>query len=250
MYTFGSGVMFGTSTAANPTPAEFGALQDVSVDISFSNKQLYSQYQVPIMVARGQAKIAGKAKLASLNANLINSLFLNATSAAGQRLVAYKESHTVPSTPYQVPVTNSTTFVADLGVYYGSGPNAGQALQEVASTPATGQYSFSAGTYTFAAGDTGVTVLISYTYTLATGGSTLSWSNPLMGLAPVFSAQFQQQVTQPSNVSKTFTWMFYACTSNKMTFASALENYMIPEFDFDIFANSAGQIGVLSVVDF
>ena len=250
MYTFGSGVMFGTSTAANPTPAEFGALQDVSVDISFSNKQLYSQYQIPIMVARGQAKIAGKAKLANLNANLINSLFLNATQAAGQRLVAYKEAHLIPTTPYQVTVTNSATFVADLGVYYTSGVNAGSALLEVASAPATGQYAFAAGIYTFAAADTGLNVVISYTYTLATGGNTLSWTNPLMGLAPVFSAQFQQQVTQPSGVAKTFTWMFYACTSNKMTFASALEGYMIPEFDFDIFANNIGQIGVLSVVDF
>jgi len=55
----------------------------------------------------------------------------------------------------------------------------------VASSPATGQYSVNTATgiYTFASGDTGASVLISYTFTAATTGTQLNITNQLMGFA-------------------------------------------------------------------
>ncbi len=51
---FGSGVLIATPSGANATPVQFGTLQDVSIDISFSSKQLFGQYQFPIALARGE----------------------------------------------------------------------------------------------------------------------------------------------------------------------------------------------------
>ena len=52
------------------TPVPFGALQDVSMDISSSKKELYGQRQFPLAVARGTGKIDCKAKAASFSAML------------------------------------------------------------------------------------------------------------------------------------------------------------------------------------
>jgi len=42
---------------ANPTPVPFGALQDISLDFSWTMKELYGQYQMPLAVGRGAAKV-------------------------------------------------------------------------------------------------------------------------------------------------------------------------------------------------
>src|SRR5208283_697884 len=64
---FGSGVLIGTTSAG---PLQFGTLQDVSVDFSFSLKSLMGQYQFPVAVARGAGKISGKEKSPNFDANL------------------------------------------------------------------------------------------------------------------------------------------------------------------------------------
>jgi hypothetical protein len=64
---------------------KFGALQDVSVDISFNLKELYGQNQFPLTIARGQGKIEGKAKFANLNGGMVNDLFFGQTNAPARR---------------------------------------------------------------------------------------------------------------------------------------------------------------------
>jgi len=73
------------------------------------------------------------------------------------------EVHSVPTTgPYTSPADNTLgTWTFDLGVVYASN---NIPLTRVPNSPATGQYSVANGIYTFAAGDAGVTVLISYRY--------------------------------------------------------------------------------------
>ena len=73
--------------------------------------------------------------------------------------------HSVPGRPpFTITVSNATHFVADQGVTYAS---TGLPLIAVALDSGAGQYTFNAatGVYTFAAGDAGAGVLISYTYT-------------------------------------------------------------------------------------
>ena len=184
---FGSGILIATPSVANPTPVQFGTIQEVSVDFSFATKQLLGQFQFPVAVARGAGKISGKAKFANIDGAVLNTLFFNSTQSAGQKLWSYNEPGTISASPFQVTVANGATFDADLGVQYAA---TGKALTRVASAPATGQYSVAAGVYTFAAVDTGLGVLTTYSYTQAVTGGKSVIGNKLMGVAPLFQIDF------------------------------------------------------------
>jgi hypothetical protein len=70
------------------------------------------------------------------------------------------ETVTIPTTPYQITALQANgTWGQDDGLTI-----AGVAGVPVASAPTTGQYSVSAGVYTFAAADTGKAVVLNYSY--------------------------------------------------------------------------------------
>ena len=159
----------------------------------------------------------------------------------GQTTTANGESATIPATsPYTVTVANAATFAANLGVLNAS---TGVALEKVASgsTPATGQYSVSAGTYTFAAADEGLSVSVSYTYTVAASGRVFTVSNALLGVQPVFKAALETLYTAPSGLKKAVLTL-NACVSNKLSMATKHEDFAIPEMDFEAFADDAGNV--------
>jgi hypothetical protein len=86
-YNFGAGTLFLVRTdIAVPTPVRVGTLQNVTIDMSFTVKELYGQYQAPVAVARAQQKITGKAKIANLNARQLNDTFLGQTLATGEQI--------------------------------------------------------------------------------------------------------------------------------------------------------------------
>lgn len=245
MFMFGSGVLFGKRTdVANSTPTLFGTLQEVQIDLQFTNKELYGQNQFPVAVARGEGKIQGKAKFASINGRAYNDLFLGQTLASGETRVAYMEAGAVPAaSPYTVTVANAVTFKEDLGVINAS---TGIALVKVASAPATGQYSVdeATGTYTFAAADTGTAVLYNYRYTMSTAGSgqSINISNQLLGTAPQFQAVFYETYQ-----SKQLSLTLNACISDKLSLQTKTSDFTVPEMDFSAFADAAGNIGLLSI---
>lgn len=236
MFSFGSGVLLGTRTdVANATPVNFGLVQEVQLDLQFTAKELYGQYQFPVAIARGQAKASGKAKMAQVSGLAFNNLFFGASLAAGQLATAYGEAQSVPaSTPFTISVANAAAWQDDYGVVFAA---TGLPLSKVASAPATGQYSVAAGVYTFNTADAGKAVLISYTYTVASSGQQLTLSNPLLGTTPTFQAQLYTSFQgKPVNVK------LFNCVSSKLAFATKLEDFVIPELDFDIFANAAGNV--------
>ena len=243
-YSFGSGVLFGTrSDVANATPIRFGALQDVSIDFSFTLKELHGQYQFPLAVGRGAGKISGKAKFAQINGLTLNSLFFGQSLATGQTLTSLTEAQSVPAaSPYTVTVANAATFAADLGAVYAA---TGLPLAKVASAPAQGQYSVSAaGVYTFAAADASAAILISYTYAQASAGATMTIANQLLGTAPTFQANFYEVFN-----GKQVNLQLNQCVGEKLTLATKQEDFTIPEFDFMAFADAAGNIGKISVAE-
>lgn len=233
--SFGSGILTATNLSANSVPIIFGALQDVTLDISGTTKQLYGQTQFPIASARGEIKISGKAKMGQISGPLYSSLFFGVASATGTVSTAYSESHAVPATPFTVTVTNGATFAQDLGVVYAS---SGIPLTPVAASPATGQYSVNTvtGLYTFASGDTGVSVLISYTYSQAAIGSTIDVGNPLQGVQPVFSVIVSRGYNNTGERYK-----LWSCIAAKLSLPTKRADWGISELDFDCFANAAGK---------
>jgi hypothetical protein len=240
MFEFGSGTLWGFpvggNTAANPTPMKFGTLQDVSLDISGDVKQLYGQKQFPEAVARGKCKITGKSKFTAINGKMLNDLFFGQTLGTGMIKTALDESVSVPTTPFTITVSNAAQFKQDWGVRY---TTTGIPLTRVASAPVLGQYSVNTGTgvYTFAAADTGAAVLISYTFTAAAAGTQLNITNQLMGFAPTI-----QVLLETVYNTNQFSVMLYSVVASKLSFATKQEDFIIPEFDFEAFANAAGQV--------
>lgn len=238
-YAFGSGALWGIDSGANPTPARFGILQDVSVDFTQSIKELNGTYTYPVAIAAGTGKIAVKAKWAQLIGRLLNTLFFASTKSTGQLAVAQDESGTIPTTPFQVTVANAANFVDDLGVRDGT---TGINLVRVASGPTTGQYSVAAGVYTFASADTGKAVKIDYTYNITGSGEKIAIGNPLLGVKPSFKSVFTQTY---NNLRQTLTLNF--TMSNKLSIASKLEDFMMPEFDMSAAADAANVVGTWSL---
>jgi hypothetical protein len=240
-FTFGSGVMTGvrTDVSGTVTPSQFGTLQEGSIEFGASSKALFGQFQFPVAIARGTGNIKGKAKLGAINARLFNDLFFQGTLAVGHQKVSWNEGPSaIPGTPYQVTVVNSATWVADMGVI---DVTTGSEMSRVASAPATGQYAVAAGVYTFAAADTTKQVLISYRYTAAASGKTVTITNNLLGVNPTFELTFNRRYN-----NKEFTVRLLQCVSTKLAFNGKLEDFEMPDFEFDAFSNASGVIGYIS----
>jgi hypothetical protein len=249
---FGSGSLWGVvtqfldgSTPLTPTIVKVGTLQEWALDISWDTKQLYGGFDSPVAIGRGKAKYPLKFKFAQLNANLLQSFVFGTPGqpAAGETLMAEDEQHTVPgSTPYSITISppNSGTFVADWGVRYAS---SGLTLTKVASAPTGGQYSVSAGVYSFASTDANAGVLISYEYTL-TSGYTIQVSRQLLGSLPTF--KFFGKVMFSG---KQMTVKMNQVVASKLSMQTKLDDFMIPEIDAEAFADASGTVMYLSMVE-
>jgi hypothetical protein len=250
MYLFGSGLLWGTplsdaagSAIANPTPLIFGTLQDTEIDIKFELKQLHGQNQFAVAVGRGKGSISGKAKMADIRAGFLETIVFGSSGSAGLVSAVYDTvGAAIPTTPFTITPTvpSSGTWAADLGVIDAS---TGRAMTRVASAPTAGQYSVSAGVYTFAAADTGKTVYINYRYTAtSTVARKMNVTNLPMGYAPTFRADFYGPYQGKSAV---FT--LNSCISEGLKIAAKNDDFSVPEMGFQAFADAAGVIGTLAV---
>jgi hypothetical protein len=239
---FGSGIVIarplsqsGSSLAPVPSPKQAAELQNVSFDIKGDLKELYSLYQYPDDVAVGKKKITGKAQLGALDLMLLNQIFAANAVAAGIVDVQWNEAHTVPtSSSYNVVVTNSTHFLNDYGVVYAA---TGLPLLPTTGSPTQGQYSVSGGTYTFSSADASAAVLISYTWTNSTTGSTYTLSQQLMGTSPTFDLV----VIAPYQATYA-SIHFLNCKCSSISFATKLDDFAMMNMEFGVFATAGGQV--------
>jgi hypothetical protein len=253
MFLFGSGVLLATpqgltpyGTTLNTTPINVGLINEVSLDISASTKQLYGQQAYPLAVGIGTRKLTGKAKMARISGQALGTLFFGYQPSVGETLTSYAQSGSIPTTPFQITPTvpSSGTWARDMGVVYAA---TGLPLQQVASGPTTGQYSVSAGVYTFASADTGLSVLISYQYTVtATTTRTFTVSNPTIGPNLPFSLNL---FAQDPTTNAQFSMYLYNVVASKLSMGFKLEDFMMPELDFEVYANAAGQVMQLNFAD-
>lgn len=247
-YLFGAGTVVASAdmdaygnTIATPTPVEMGVLQGASVDFGFDLKTLFGRGQFAVDAARGKGSIKGKASAARVNGALLNSLVFGQTMTGGSitTMPQSVSGSVIPSTAgYTVLIAppNTGTFKADLGVTDAKAVP----LKRVASAPTAGQYSVdeSTGTYTFAVADAGKTVFINYRYSAtiagAQGGTVM---NVDMGSAPTFALDLMQAYK-----GKILHFKFYRCMSNKLGMATKQDDYNIPDFEFEAFADDTGRV--------
>ena len=222
-----------------PTPVPFGIIEDVNFDFSFSKKELVGQYQLAVDIARAEQKLACKAKFARVFSNAYDLFFGQGVTPSAGVQITRNEPHTVGSGLTQ-QVTNHTTYVADLGVFYAA---SGIQLTRVApASEATGKYSVdvTTGTYTFVAADE-VALLFNYTNTVATLNQ-LTLANQLMGTGPRFSVYMTTLY-----LGNYVNFVFNNATSEKLANPFKNTDYLKQELDFDIMADAAGNIGSLTL---
>lgn len=240
---FGAGYIFlqaiGGNTTANPTPVRPLTLQGFSCDISATSKELMGNLQFPDDVATSDKKLTGKFQFGQTDIGLYNELFFAETLSVGGVAAAILEPHTVPAvSTYTITVTQSATYTQDWGVTY----NTGTRLQRVASGPTLGQYSVAAGVYTFAAADASAAILITYNYTLSSAGSSLIAHNQLQGYSPLIQILACQTYSKSSNAGVASTVMIYNARITKLSMDGKRDGYLIPEMDFEGFADPTGQV--------
>lgn len=244
---FGAGTLYGTplvdatgTAIANPTPTKFGVLQEITLDIEFSTKELYGSQQFPVAIGRGQGKITGTAKNAQINGLVWAGLFFGQNAVNGI-LGVYTDSvgQAIPaSTPWQLTIVppSSGTFTSDLGVINAQG----NPMKVVAATPTTGQYAVNnaTGVYTFAAADTGLTVFINYRYTAtSTTANKSTVLSEAMGYNNIFAIDLAMNY-----YGQQMNFHLYQCSSSKLSIATKLEDFMIPEFSFEAFADTQNRV--------
>jgi hypothetical protein len=271
-YGFGSGILWGVqltdvngSSIANPTPQRLGALQDMSLDIDLPLKELYGSNYFPLAVGRGTAKVSCKCKFAQVNMGVLNSLYFAEPSqpnvgGASQIIIVNDEGPTaIPTTPFQITVAQGSNMSSgnpgtDLGVRFSGAAalaagKAGQYLKRVASGPITGQYTFASATgiYTFASADnvSGYSVSFDYGYSVNAGTLlSIQMGNHILGSAPSFQAFGKVKYGANS-----LYFQLNNCVSSKLTLPTKLDGFFIPEFDFDCFVDTSGNLGILTSGD-
>lgn len=241
---FGSGALWGVDTGSNPTPVRFGVLQECGVDFTANSKPLFGQNQLPVTVARGAMSVKGKATVGQFVGRMIGKLFFGVDATTGSSIAIDNESQTTSSgnTP-TLTVTNTTTFTTDLGVLYAA---TGIPFVRVSSSPIVGQYSVNttSGVYTFNASDASTAVKVSYAYTAAATGQTLTITNTPMGQANTFKTVLSMPyASNKANIT------LNACVSSKLTFDTKLEDFTMPQFDFDAFTDSSDTLGTISIAE-
>jgi hypothetical protein len=260
---FGPGILIATRTDISPGIAiNVGFVNEFQMDFAGNTKQLYGQNQFALVAARGTIKATGKMKNAVVSGMAMNALFYGntfstAAYAGGVGMFSWNVGSTFTLSTASTTATqvgSSLTFDADLGITYVN-QTAGLPLQRVSTgSEAAGKYSLTTGSpglYNFSAADTtgqstGTQLKITYTQTGGGGVSgpstaqALTVVNQLIGTTPTFQLDYYTNLNQPSQSA--FAVRVFACVAAKHALMFKLEDFMLPEFDFDIFANSAGQV--------
>lgn len=242
-YAFGTGELWGVNTGVTPNvPVKFGALQNVSVDFNFTAKELYSSYQFPINVARGTAKVSFKAAFAQINGAILNQLFFGQAATTGTKPMIVSGEAAVGAAT--VTVANGATYSQDLGVRYAA---TGLYLTPVTSGAVAGQYTVNTvtGAYTFTGTDVGKALLFDYSYNPSlTTGLSIPLSNQLLGAAATFAILFRMNY-QGAPV----TLKLNACISTQLSFATKLEDFMMPDFSGSAFCDASNNLGTFGTAE-
>jgi hypothetical protein len=257
---FGSGIMWGTQltdatgaavAATSQSTLLFGVLQDVAVDFSADVKELFGQNSFPFAVARGKTKISIKAKNAQIYGALFNACFFGQTLSSGIYKDVYDTTgKAIPGTPYTITISSTATDATHIQIPDSGTTGSATLLSiidsngipytQVSAAPATKQFTWTStsGAIVFSSTDSAATVFISYQYTAtSTTQKNQTITNVPMGYAPIFEVDLFMPYQ-----GKHLTLEFPQCIATKLSFATKLDDFMIPEFDISAFANAAGQV--------
>lgn len=233
-YNFGVGSLTANppAGAADLTPLQIGVLQDVSVEVSFTLKELVGVNGFPVDVARGPGKISGKAKFAQIRGSLLYSILTGATiTTAASKILIPNEALTIAAGA--AAAAGAATYADDLGVVDANGAP----YTKVTAGPTGTQYTVTAGgVYGFNVSQNGVPVFATYSKGQVSG-KTVVYNNQAMG------GNMAYAITLFSLFKGiTFGVKFFAAAIPKLSFALKNDDYMDQDLEFSIFADATGKV--------
>jgi hypothetical protein len=219
-------------------------VQDQSVTFKRDVKSIYGENQLAADVASGSLAVTGKVTFGASNARLFADLLFADAGAAGQICEADNEPGTVAgTTPYIITVSNNTMWTVDLGVI---NVTTGIRYARVASgSEVSGtSYSVAAGVYTFAAGDEGKPMKISYLYNVASSGETVVLTNQKQGKV----GNFTGVMVFPWGAEQDVLTL-NSCLLSDTEISSKMSDYAKPTLGFAAACDTTDTLGTFSFAE-
>lgn len=241
---FGAGFLYAApqttsgNPAPNPTPTQVAIVQNVKFTIAGDIKSLFGPNQYPVDTAVGKRTIKGSFEFGQITNNLMSQLFFADAVSTGVVATITDPATAIPATPFQITVAEASHFVQDFGVV-----NAVTGVPFVLhATPTAGQYSVNVatGVYTFSSADnvSGVTVLITYSWTDTATGTTMVAANHQMGWGPILGLDvvFPYDAPTPGGMG----FYFPNTRLGKIDVTTKIDDYSMYATDFESFAGTNG----------
>lgn len=222
--------------ATNPTPIHVATVSGGSYSIKRTTVPLKNAdgYVIDSFVA--EESIAGKLTFSDWSNSLLSMAARGVTVAAGQKIGASHPA-TIPTTPFEITVTQGATFADNLGVM---DLTAGKKMTRAATATGAGVYSVNTttGVYTFNTADAGHQVLIMYRYTAAASGAT---GEIALSTASA-NTKFSIHIYQPRVTSK--EWGFYvpAASINNLDVAFKKDGWSEVSLDWEAVADASNKL--------
>lgn len=244
-FQFGIGEVFALpisgNLATNPTPQQGFTIQDVTFEITRKNVKLMGQNQWPDDVAPSDMEGKGELSVGALSIDMFNQImFGESGTTPGTTVIVANEAHSVPapSGPFAVSVTaggSLANFTKDNGVIYAAqfgsiAPRTGF-TRVIGSPTAQGEYSVSAGVYTFNSADATASIAISYNWFDSAHGETLLLTSHLQGFGPVVEMYLRQPYQGNNGIH------LFAARLTGLNAPLKRDNYQIAKIGFEFFPN-------------
>jgi hypothetical protein len=212
-----------------PTPLDLLTVQETSFDFKGDIKKLMGEGQYAYDAAVGTTEITLKCKNGQLNPKTFNDVFFGKTIT--QNGESYVKGEEITVAAAAATLTGGANTLQDLGIF---NKNTGTQYTRVASAPAAGQYVWgAAGALTFNASENTQVLLASYIKTdTATMQSTIA-TNELAGTTITIEAFFHKKFRD----GRQFNLHFYNIIIPSLSFAYKLNDYTMPEFTMEAFAD-------------
>ena len=243
--TFGVGRAFLIPNVANPTPTRLLVPQSQSIDIKSKVEELFGENIFAEAIAKGETSVTGKAEYAKSVASVLANIISGNGSSTGNYAEADKEAGTVAATtPYTYSAVNAATFLFDLGAR-NVATGVPYACVASGSEVAGKSYSVAAGVYKFAAGDEGVNIQVSYAYSSATAGVSVSLTNQAQGP----STSFQAVHVFPWGAEQDMVVLNNCIASSASLLSAKKSGFGNSTIDYSAAVNSNGVLGTVTFAE-
>jgi hypothetical protein len=230
---FGVGYVTAIGSGTYPTPINIAIIRGATVEFKSTEKVLKGNKLAPVDSATTDISITGKVQTSDFDARLVGLVIPGTTTATGQTKAA-THSATIPGTPFEVTVTNSATWVTDLGVVNLTN---GTVMTRAATATGTGVYAAAAGVYTFNTADAADSVAIAYTYTAATG-TTLTSTNQTSGATSGYALRLSDP---PGGTRENGIYLPSVKFSN-LSLGMKIDDWTETSLDFTAFEDATGNL--------